>query len=197
MSLAEDLPRSYIGSLSRHAPQKLARVSLADLAGRSVPEGSVSRKSASEILSKAAQEMEFKQQAAVVPMARRSERTEKSGDHESSLDLLDRASKGMSFVLNRYKKLEEHVKQIDSWSNAQIQAAESEAARWKEAAAGAERRLEECQRSLEIMVRRAEAAEQAMHRDKEALNVLQERIIQAFGFGSDAHDALNASLDLG
>lgn len=193
MSLAEDLPRSYIGSLNR-TPQKLARVSLADLAGKSVPAAAVSRRSAADSPSRAAPEPPAKEPSAVVPMPRR---TERAVEGDMSLDLLDRASKGMTFILNRYRQLEEHVKQVDSWSNARIEAAEKAATEWKDAAAAAERRLEECQRSLDIMVRRAEAAEQCMHRDKDALSVLQDRIIQAFGFGSDAHDALSASLELG
>ncbi len=192
MSLAEDLPRSYIGSLSR-APQKLARVSLADLAGRSVQDSPSFRKSASDLLSKPAPEPVAKEESAVVPMSRRTERVTEG---DTSLDLLDRASKGMSFILTRYKQLEDHVKQVDSWANAQIQAAEAAATQWQEAAAVAERRLEEAQRTLEIMVRRAESAEQCMHRDKEALTILQDRIVEAFGFGSDAHDALNAGFDL-
>lgn len=191
MSLAEDLPRSYLGSLSRPTSAKLARVSLADLATRTVPvrAEAVAGKPAPLV------EGEHSEEPSIVAMPRRSERPAPSG-HDSSLELLDRASKGMSVILTRYKQLEEHVKQVDSWSNAQIQAAEAEAARWQETAATAEKRLEECQRSLEIMVRRAEAAEQAMYRDKETLTVLQDRIIQAFGFGSDAHEAVAAGLHL-
>jgi uncharacterized phage infection (PIP) family protein YhgE len=196
MSLAEDLPRSYIGSLSRHAPQKLARMSLAELAGKSVPEPTIPRKSTSDMLPNGAPEPVAKEPTSVVSLAKRHDRPEKAKESESSLELLDRASKGMSFILNRYKQLEDHIKQVDSWSNAQIQAAESAAAQWQEAATLAEKRLEDCQRSLDIMVRRAEAAEQCMHRDKEALTVLQDRIIQAFGFGSDAHEALNATMNL-
>ena len=114
---------------------------------------------------------------------------------DTSLELLDRASKGMTFIINRYKHLEEHIKQLDAWSNAQIQAAEAAAARWKDAATAAEKKLEESQRNLEMMTRRAEGAEQAMQRDKEALNLLQDRIVAAFGFGSEAHDALAATLE--
>ena len=192
MSLAEDLPRSYLGSLSRPTSPKLARVSLADLATRTVPVR------AEAVMAKSAPlfEPELQEEPSVVAMPRRAERPAPQPAPDSSLDLLDRASKGMSVILTRYKQLEEHVKQVDSWSNAQIQAAETEAGRWQETAAMVEKRLEECQRSLEIMVRRAEAAEQAMHRDKEALAVLQDRIIQAFGFGSDAHDAIAAGLQI-
>lgn len=191
MSLAEDLPRSYLGSLSRPTAPKLARVSLADLASRSIPA------QAKSILARAVPEPEPEQpvEPSVVPLPRRGDRQAPVGD--SSLDLLDKASRSMATILSRYKQLEEHVKQVDSWSDAQIQAAEVEAARWRDTASAAEKRLEECQRSLEIMVRRAEAAEQAMLRDKEALTVLQERIIQAFGFGTDAHEAIAAGLELG
>ena len=118
-----------------------------------------------------------------------------SASTDTSLELLDRASKGMTFIINRYKHLEEHIKQLDAWSNAQIQAAEAAAARWKEAATTAEKKLEDMQRTLEMMTRRAEIAEQAMQRDKEALTLLQDRIVAAFGFGSEAHDALAATLD--
>ncbi|MCW6508378.1 hypothetical protein [Lichenifustis flavocetrariae] len=194
MSLAEDLPRSYFGSLSRHTPQKLPRVSLADLASRSVSEDGKQISNRAGIAPTPSVHPEAEQhEPAVVPMPRKSER---GATGETSLDLLDRASKGMSFILGRYKQLEDHVKQIDAWSNAQIEAAETQAARWQEAAALAEKRLEECQKSLDIMVRRAETAEQCMHRDKEALEVLQSRIIQAFGFGSEAHDAISAGLEL-
>lgn len=191
MSLAEDLPRSYLGSLSRPTSAKLARVSLADLATRTVPAR------AEAVMARPAPLMEPMEQEepSVVPMPRRAERPSQAGS-DSSLDLLDRASKGMSAILTRYKQLEEHVKQVDNWSNAQIQAAEAEAGRWQETAAVAEKRLEECQRSLEIMVRRAEAAEQAMYRDKDTLSVLQDRIIQAFGFGSDVHEAIATGLPL-
>lgn len=189
MSLAEDLPRSYLGSLSRPTSPKLARVSLADLATRTVPAR------AEAVTAKVAPvtEPDLGEEPSVVAMPRRADRPAQAG-HDASLDLLDRASKGVSVILARYKQLEEHVKQVDSWSNAQIQAAEAEAARWQDTAAAAEKRLEECQRSLEIMVRRAEAAEQAMYRDKEALTVLQDRIIEAFGFGSDAHEAIATGL---
>jgi hypothetical protein len=195
MSLAEDLPRSYIGSLSRHTPQKLARVSLADLASRSVPEDSAAAaRRAGAGAPPVSLDPPERQEPSVVPMTRKAERPP---ENETSLDLLDRASKSMSFILNRYKQLEAHVKQVDSWSNAQIQAAEAESARWREAAVQAEKRLEECQRSLDIMVRRAESAEQCMKRDKDALTILQDRIIKAFGFGSEAHDAISAGLNLG
>jgi hypothetical protein len=192
MSLAEDLPRSYAGSLSRPtAAHKLSRVSLADLANRTVPSAE-SRLAASRPAPVTVPAPPSEPEApAVVPLPRRVE----TGD--SSLDLLDRASKGMSFMLSRYKQLEDHVKQVDDWCNAQIQAAEKEAARWQEEAAAAEKRLEESQRTLEIMVRRAESAEQAMHRDREALTVLQERIMDSFGFGSAAHDAITTGLELG
>lgn len=195
MSLAEDLPRSYIGSLSRHTPQKLARVSLADLASRTVPESATAaaRKAASAAPA-VTLEPAPRPETAVVPLARKPERPP---ENETSLDLLDRASRGMSFILNRYKQLEAHVKQVDAWSNAQIQAAEAETARWQEAAAEAEKRIAEAQKSLELMTRRAEQAEQGMKRDHEALTVLQDRIIQAFGFGSDAHEAINTGLSLG
>ncbi len=188
MSLAEDLPRSYLGSLSRPTAAKLARVSLADLASRTVSAD------AKPVVPRPVPpvEADHVEEPSVVPMPRRAERRQANG--ETSLDLLDRASRSMSTILTRYKQLEEHVKQVDSWSNAQIQAAEAEAARWQETAAAAEKRLEECQRTLEIMVRRAEAAELAMHRDKETLTVLQDRIIEAFGFGSDAHEAIAAGL---
>jgi hypothetical protein len=196
MSLAEDLPRSYAGSLSRHTPQKLARVSLADLASRSVPEDSATAaRRAGAAAPAVSVDLLERQEPSVVPLTRKVERA--APESETSLELLDRASKSMSFILNRYKQLEAHVKQVDSWSNAQIQAAEAEAARWQDAAAKAEKRLEECQRSLEIMVRRAENAEQIMKRDKDALTVLQDRIIQAFGFESEAHEAISAGLNLG
>jgi hypothetical protein len=188
MSLAEDLPRSYAGSLSRPTAHKLSRVSLADLASRTVPNDG--RMAAYRV----ADEDGDREPSAVVPLPRK---TEKADPADPSLDLLDRASRGMSFILNRYKQLEEHVKQVDAWSNAQIQAAEAEAARCRDDAATAEKRLEECQRTLEIMVRRAEAAEQAMQHDRASLTVLQDRIIQAFGFGSEAHEAIAAGLDLG
>ena len=198
MSLAEDLPRSYIGSLSRHnAPQKLARISLAELAGKSAPEPSIGRKPSKDYPVRPAPEpialapAPEKESAPVVSMTRR---TERPIEKESSLDILDRASKGMNFLLGRYKQLEDHVKQVDAWSQAQIQAAEAAAARWQESATAAEKRLEECQRTLDIMVRRAEAAEQSMHRDKESLTILQDRIVQAFGFGSEAHDALSGGM---
>lgn len=187
MSLAEDLPRSYAGSLSRPTAHKLSRVSLADLASRTVPSDKV-------VLRRPTVEEDEPETPAVVPLTRKAERAEPA---DTSLELLDRASKGMSFILTRYKQLEEHVKQVDAWSSAQVQAAEADATRFRDEAAAAERRLEECQRTLEIMVRRAEAAEQAMHRDREALTVLQERIIEAFGFGSDAHEAIAAGLELG
>lgn len=193
MSLAEDLPRSYLGSLSRPTAPKLARVSLADLASRSVP--AEARSILARAIPAAEPEADEADEPSVVAMPRRGERHAPA--HDSSLDLLDKASRSMSAILSRYKQLEEHVKQVDSWSDAQLQAAEVEAARWRDTASAAEKRLEECQRSLEIMVRRAEAAEQAMLRDKEALTVLQERIIQAFGFGTDAHDAISAGLELG
>lgn len=189
MSLAEDLPRSYAGSLSRPTAHKLSRVSLADLASRTVPaDGRLAAYRTTE------EDADERDTSAVVPLPRKPEKVEPA---DPSLDLLDRASRGMSFILSRYKQLEEHVKQVDAWSNAQIQAAESEAARYRDEAATAEKRLEECQRTLEIMVRRAEAAEQAMQHDRAALSVLQDRIIQAFGFGSEAHEAIAVGLDLG
>lgn len=189
MSLAEDLPRSYAGSLSRPTTHRLSRVSLADLASRTVPVES--KLAPSRPAPTVVPDPVVDEPAAVVPLPRRAE----PGD--ASLELLDRASKGMSFILTRYKQLEEHVRQVDDWCSAQIGAAEKEAARWQEEAAAAEKRLEEAQRTLEIMVRRAEAAEQAMHRDREALTVLQERIMDAFGFGSEAHDAIVTGLELG
>ncbi|MDX7950028.1 hypothetical protein P7D22_02415 [Lichenihabitans sp. Uapishka_5] len=188
MSLAEDLPRSYLGSLSRPTSPKLTRVSLADLVTRPV-----ATEARATVQRAPLPEAELPAEPSVVAMPRRAER---AAPGDASLEILDRASKGMSLILSRYKQLEDHVKQVDSWSNAQIQAAEAEAARWQDAASTAEKRLEDCQRSLEIMVRRAEAAEQAMYRDKEALTVLQERIIESFGFGSDAHDAIAAGLQL-
>ena len=115
---------------------------------------------------------------------------------DPSLDLIDRASKGMTFIINRYKHLEDHIKQLDAWSNAQIHTAETAAARWKEAAAIAEKKLDDAQRNLDSMVRRAEAAEQSMQRDNDALKTLQDRIVAAFGLGSEAHDALSAAMDV-
>jgi hypothetical protein len=109
---------------------------------------------------------------------------------DESLNLLDRASKTVVFILGRYRQLEEHVRQLDAWSKAQIQAAEAAANRWQEAAADSERKTQEAQQQLAAMSRRVEIAERDLKRDKEALGVLQDRIISAFGFGSEAHDAL-------
>lgn len=109
-----------------------------------------------------------------------------------SLSLLDRAAKSVVFLLGRYRQLEEHVRQLDAWSKAQIQAAEAAASRWQDASAESERKVQDLQRSLEVMTRRAETAEQALKRDRDTLGVLQDRIIAAFGFGSEAHDALAA-----
>ena len=112
-----------------------------------------------------------------------------------SLNLLDRASKSVVFLLGRYRQLEEHVRQLDAWSKAQIQAAEISAARWQESAAENDRKIQDLQRSVEALSRRAEAAETSLERERQALSSLEERIIGAFGFGSEAHDAL-AGLDL-
>ena len=114
--------------------------------------------------------------------------------HES-FNLLDRASKSVVFVLARYKQLEEHVRQLDAWSKAQIQAAEVASTRWQEAAAESERKMGEAQQALAAMNRRAETAERDLKRDRDTLQVLQNRIVSAFGFGSEAHDAL-ASVEL-
>ena len=112
-----------------------------------------------------------------------------SGD---SLNLLDRASKSVVFLLERYRQLEEHVRQLDAWSKAQIQAAEAAATRWQDAAAESDRKVQDMQRSFDSLTRRAETAEQQLQRERQALSALQERIISAFGFGSEAHDALAA-----
>jgi len=99
------------------------------------------------------------------------------------------------FLLGRYRQLEEHVRQLDAWSKAQIQAAEGAATRWQDAAAESERKLQEAQQALAAVSRRADSAERDLKRDRETLQVLQDRIVSAFGFGSEAHDAL-AKIDL-
>src|SRR3978361_1945022 len=43
---------------------------------------------------------------------------------QQSLELLDRASKGMGSLLKRYRELDDHIKQLDAWSTAKVQAAE-------------------------------------------------------------------------
>ena len=118
------------------------------------------------------------------------------GDNtQDSFSLLDRASKSVVFLLGRYRQLEEHVRQLDAWSKAQIQAAEGAATRWQDAAAESERKLQEAQQALAAVSRRADSAERDLKRDRETLQVLQDRIVSAFGFGSEAHDAL-ATIEL-
>lgn len=114
---------------------------------------------------------------------------------QESFGLLDRASKSVVLILTRYRQLEEHVRQLDAWSKAQIQAAEASAARWQDVAEQNERKLQEAQKALAATSQRAEMAERDLKRDRDTLQVLQDRIIGAFGFGSEAHDAL-ASIEI-
>lgn len=124
--------------------------------------------------------------------ARRSADTAPADAARDSMNLLDRASKSVVFLLNRYQQLEEHIRQLDSWSKAQIQAAESAATRWQESAADAETKMHALQTALEAMRGRAEVAEHSLQRDARTLEKLQEQISSAFGVGSEAHDALAA-----
>ncbi len=168
MSLAEDLRRPFDTSASRD------------------PGARAPRKASSE----------QPQTAAVVKNLRDARRLPPEAaaldTSSESLNLLDRASKTVVFILGRYRQLEEHVRQLDAWSKAQIQAAEAAATRWQEAAAESESKMQDAQQQLAVMSRRAEMAERDLKRDKETLSVLQDRIISAFGFGSEAHDALAA-----
>lgn len=109
-----------------------------------------------------------------------------------SLAMLDRASKNIVFILERYRQLEDHVRQLDAWSKAQIQAAEAAATRWQEAATEAERKLQTLQRSHDGLTQRIDAAERNLERHKGTLSAVQERIIAAFGIGSEAHEAMSA-----
>ena len=166
MSLAEDIRRPFEASAALQATPRLqARI------GMSVPK--------------------------IVPTLGREMRIQPPPPPSStdSLDLLDKASKSVVFLLGRYRQLEEHVRQLDAWSKAQIQAAEISAARWQETAGENERKVQELQRSVDAITRRAETAENSLQRERQTLSSLEERIIGAFGFGSEAHDAL-AGLDL-
>ena len=58
----------------------------------------------------------------------------------------------------------------------------------------AERKVQELQHALVTTSQRADLAEQAMRRDREALAALQDRVVATFGLGSEAHEAL-ATLD--
>lgn len=109
-----------------------------------------------------------------------------------SLAMIDRASKNIVFILDRYRQLEEHVRQLDAWSKAQIQAAEASATRWQEAAGDAERKIQDLQQSHDALNHRIEAAERKFEREKAALVAVQERILAAFGNGSEAHEAMAA-----
>lgn len=112
-----------------------------------------------------------------------------------SVGLLERASKSVVFILNRYKQLEEHVRQLDTWSKSQVEAAEAAAERWRQAAAESERRMQEMQQQFDSVVRRAEFAERELARDRQTLSELEVRIAETFGLGSEAHDAL-ASIEI-
>ena len=107
-----------------------------------------------------------------------------------NMALLDQASKGVMTLLARHQQLQAHVRQVDAWSKAQIQAAEAAADRSRAAAAAAENKLQLLQDAFDAMRRRAEAAEQALERDGSTLDALQSRIIAAFGFGAGANDGL-------
>ena len=106
------------------------------------------------------------------------------------VQLLDRATKGLVSIAQRQKLMEAHIKQLEDWSSAQIQAAEEAAGHWKTATAATERKLEELQRSVRAATQRAETAEATMQRDRTALAALQNRILTAFGANSAAHEAI-------
>lgn len=110
---------------------------------------------------------------------------------DESFNLLDRAAKSIVFLLGRYRQLEEHVRQLDAWSKAQIQAAEAAATRWQDSSAEAERKVQELQHALASTMQRAEVAEGAVKRDRDALLALQHQVVATFGLGSEAHDALS------
>lgn len=175
MSIAEDLRRPFEVSAKRDALARLQRRAPAEAhtpivqvaSGRAKPEGRPSE-AASPTFSGPA----------------------------DSLTMLDRASKNIVFILERYRQLEEHVRQLEAWSKAQIQAAEASATRWQETAAEAERKVQDLQRSHDGLHQRIEAAERNLERDKGALAAVQERIIAAFGIGSEAHEAM-AAMELG
>lgn len=107
---------------------------------------------------------------------------------DPSHDLLDRAEKSMTLLLARCRDLEQHIKDLDAWSLSRVEAAEVAADQARAALAALDVKLEAAQCLADALLQRAEVAEQAAERDRDALRLLQERIITAFGAGSDTDE---------
>lgn len=104
---------------------------------------------------------------------------------EDAMSLLDQATERVAAVLSRNQLLEAYVDQLESRAKAEISDAEASAEEWKARAAEADAKVKDLQRSVEALTARAAEAERDLQHERQLLAQLREKVVTAFGEGSE------------
>jgi hypothetical protein len=126
-------------------------------------------------------------------------------DYETAFNLLQRASEAFPVLMRQCQRLEGEVRQIRVQAKADITAANGVTEQWHQLAMALKDKLDESERELAATRQRLSVAEMQMASDRRQADdaehqasiaigittLFHDKIVEAFGVGSQAHSALD------